>query len=66
MNHKQKKSKEDAPQWYIDAYLESLRTGLGVIVIRDGQDIEQIPPEKYLELAEALIAKHQEYTSAMR
>ena len=66
MNHKQKKSKEDAPQWYIDAHLESLRTGVGVIVIRNGQGIEQIPPEKYLELAEALIAKYQEYTSGMR
>ena len=53
--HKQKKSKEpDAPQWYIDAHLDSLKNGIGVMVIRHGQDPMHVPPEKYLELAEGL------------
>lgn len=59
--HKQKKSKEpDAPQWYIDAYFEALKNGIGVIVLRNGQDPENIAPEEYLELAEALMYKYQE------
>jgi len=59
--HKQKKSKEpDAPQWYIDAHLDSLKNGIGVIVLRDGHDPENIAPEKYLEMAEILMSKYQE------
>ncbi len=52
--HKQKKSQEpDAPQWYIDAYRDSLKHGIGVLVVRGGQ-VDYIPPEKYLEMAEGL------------
>jgi hypothetical protein len=53
--HKQKKSQEpDAPQWYIDAYLDALKYGAGLVVFRPGTDPEYIPPERYLEIAEAL------------
>ena len=54
-SHKQKKSKEpDAPQWYIDAYLEALEHGLGVVVIRQNQEPEHIPVNSYPELIDAL------------
>ena len=54
-SHKQKKTKEpDAPQWYIDAYLEALEHGLGVVVIRQNQDPEHISVNKYPELIDAL------------
>ena len=54
-SHKQKKSKEpDTPQWYIDAYLEALKHGLGVVVIRLNEEPEHIPVNRYPELIDAL------------
>jgi hypothetical protein len=59
--HKQKKSKEpDAPQWYIDAHLDSLKNGIGVIAIGKDQECLYISPEQYLEFAEILMAEYQE------
>ena len=56
--HKQKKSKdEDAPQWYIDAYLESLVTGTAIVAIRNNGEHEHIPVARYLELLEGLTHK---------
>ena len=56
--HKQKKSQDDdAPQWYIDACLEAVKYGLGVVVIRfdgTGFEAEHIPPERHKELTDAL------------
>jgi hypothetical protein len=52
--HKQKKSQEpDAPQWYIDAYRDSLTYGIGVMIFRGGE-VEHVPAEKFLEMAEGL------------
>lgn len=62
-SHKQKKSQEpDAPQWYIDAYLDALKYGAGLVVIRPGQEPEYIPPERYLEIAEAMKVTHRQIT----
>lgn len=56
--HKQKKSQEpDVPQWYIDAYRDSLTYGVGVMVFRNGE-IEHIPANRYLELADVLQRAH--------
>ena len=53
--HKQKKSKEpDAPQWYIDAYLDALQYGSAIVLFRNGQEPEHIPVSKYTELKEAM------------
>lgn len=63
-SHKQKKSKEDAPQWYIDACIDAMTNGLGVIVIRfDGKDyeIKHIKPAVFLELSDALIQLHSQF-----
>ncbi len=57
--HKQKKSQEpDAPQWYIDAYRDSLTYGVGVMVFRGGE-VEHVPAEKFLELADGLKWAHE-------
>ena len=60
--HKQKKSQEpDAPQWYIDACIDAMMNGLGVIVIRfDGRDyeVERIEPARFLEMSDALNQLH--------
>jgi hypothetical protein len=56
--HKQKKSQEpDAPQWYIDAYRDSLTYGIGVMIFHRGE-VKHIPAEKFLELADALQRAH--------
>lgn len=61
--HKQKKSQEpDAPQWYIDAYINALEHGIGVVVIRNGLEPKHIPPAEYLETAEALKWAHAKIT----
>lgn len=58
-SHKQKKSKEpDAPQWYIDAYLESLKYGIGIVVIRYNQEPEHIPFPQQLEFVEQVQDMH--------
>ena len=62
--HKQKKSNEpDAPQWYIDAYMDALKYGTGIIALHNGKEPEHIPPERYLETAEALQWAHKQITS---
>ena len=61
--HKQRKSQgPDAPQWYIDAYLEALAIGTAVVLINSNQDAEHIPLNRYPELIEAL--KHKQVTSS--
>ena len=60
-SHKQKKSKEDAPQWYIDACIDAMVVGMGVVkvTLEGGQyNIERIPPERFLEAADALNQLH--------
>lgn len=57
-SHKQKKSKDDAPQWYIDAYLEALEIGTAVMLMDSNQKVEHLPKARYQELIEAL--KHQQ------
>ena len=57
--HKQKKSKEpDAPQWYIDAYIDSLKHGIGIVVIRYNQEPEHIPHSNHLDLAKQIQEMH--------
>lgn len=54
-SHKQKKSQEpDAPQWYIDAYLDAMMYGTSIVVFRNGQEPEHIPFAKFAELREQL------------
>ena len=64
--HKQKPSKEpDAPQWYIDAYLDALKYGTGVVMIHSNKPPEHIPPERYLEVAEGLTWAHKQIFPAL-
>lgn len=57
--HRQKQTNEpDAPQWYIDAYLEALTHGTGIIAIHNGQEPQFIPPSQFPELIEALKQVH--------
>ena len=64
-SHKQKKNQEpDAPQWYIDAYLEALAIGTSVVLINSNQDAEHIPFARYPELIEALKYKREQFTSS--
>ena len=61
-SHKQKKSKEYAPQWYIDACIDAMTMGTGIVKVTlvGGQyDIERIPPSEYLEVADALKWAHE-------
>jgi hypothetical protein len=41
--HSRGTSKEDAPEWWIKAYNDCLRTGIGVIVLRGNEDIAVRP-----------------------
>lgn len=62
-SHKQKKSEGDAPQWYIDAYLEALAIGTSVVLINSNQDAEHIPFARYPELIDALKHKMENFKS---
>ena len=54
-SHKQKNSQEpDAPQWYIDAYLDAMTYGTSIVLFRNGQEPEHIPFVKFVELREQL------------
>jgi hypothetical protein len=55
-NHKQKKSQEpDAPPWYIEACIDCLETGIGVIVVHGANPmVEHVPREHYKDLIAAL------------
>jgi hypothetical protein len=57
-SHKQNPNKDiDTPQWYIDAHNNSLRYGIGIIAIYDGEEAECINPEDYAELIKFLEIK---------
>lgn len=53
-SHKQKQSKDDAPQWWIDAHNEALLNGVSVVLISSDKDPEHIPMDGYPKLIEAL------------
>ena len=56
------KTGEDAPKWWIDAHIMALKYGTGVILYHLDKEPECLPPEKYLEFAEALKWAHAEIT----
>ena len=61
-SHKKKKIKVDAPQWYIDACLDSLTVGVGFVMIRfNGKEYEaeRIAPSEYLGVAGTLKWAHE-------
>ena len=53
-SHKQKRTKDDAPQWWIDAHNESLLNGVSIVLISSDKPPEHIPINRYDELIEAM------------
>lgn len=54
-SHKQKKSQDpDAPQWYIDAWIDAMNFGMGVVLFRADQPPVHITREQYTEFTQAL------------
>ena len=53
----------DAPDWWLKAYNDCLRDGIGVIVLRGNEEVpvraEYVAPENYLSFGRELMHLHQ-------
>lgn len=59
--HSRATSKDDAPDWWINAHNDSLRYGTGVILVHSDKGPEHVPMDRYPELADALTTSHAQH-----
>jgi hypothetical protein len=53
-SHRQKQSKDDAPDWWIHANREAMAYGFSVVLITSDKDPEHIPYTRHDELMQAM------------
>lgn len=53
-SHKQKRSTEGAPMWWIDANREAMAYGISIVLVSSDKDPEHIPITRYDELIDAM------------
>jgi hypothetical protein len=56
--HSRATSKDDAPDWWIKAHIDSLKYGTGIILVHGNKSPEHITWDRYPELAGTLTAAH--------